>query len=66
MKNIIGAESAGDRAGRERFRKILFGVDTHARTSHLSAGDVEASSLYLKPLLKYGAAQRSHACEDDQ
>lgn len=27
MKNIVGAESAGDRAGLERFTKILFGVD---------------------------------------
>src|SRR5215210_174492 len=27
VKNIVGAESAGDRAGLERFTKILFGVD---------------------------------------
>jgi hypothetical protein len=27
VKNIIGAESAGDRAGLERFTKIFFGVD---------------------------------------
>ena len=27
MKNIVGAASAGDRAGLERFTKILFGVD---------------------------------------
>src|SRR4029453_17734266 len=27
VKNIVGAQSAGDRAGLERFTKILFGVD---------------------------------------
>ncbi len=27
VKNLVGAESAGDRAGLERFTKILFGVD---------------------------------------
>jgi hypothetical protein len=27
VKNIVGAESAADRAGVERFTKILFGVD---------------------------------------
>ena len=27
VKNIVGAQSAGDRAGVERFTKILFGVD---------------------------------------
>src|SRR5688572_20175651 len=27
VKNLVGAESAGDRAGVERFTKILFGVD---------------------------------------
>jgi hypothetical protein len=27
VKNIVGAESAGDRAGLERFTKILFAVD---------------------------------------
>jgi len=27
VKNIVGAESAGDRAGVGRFTKILFGVD---------------------------------------
>ena len=27
VKNIVGAESAGERAGLERFTKILFGVD---------------------------------------
>jgi hypothetical protein len=33
-------------------RGIRVIVDTHGRTSHLSAGDVDALSLYLKSLQK--------------
>jgi hypothetical protein len=96
MKNIVGAESAGERAGLDRFTKILFGVDyfdgglqidqlgtsnvaplvaggqlnpllaargirvivdTHGRTSHLSASDMEALSLYLRSLQKLVASR---------
>lgn len=61
VRKLVGAETAGPRVGVDRFTKILFGVNyfdgrpdpgTHGRTSHLSADDIEALSMYLKSLQK--------------